>query len=369
MKGGWWVDAPMRILMVEDNPGDVRLFQVALAGDGRRRYDLDSAATMAEGLRLIGDYDYDVLLLDLTLPDSDGLESFARVHEARPALPIVILTGSEDDELALAAVGAGAQDYLVKGHTNASIVPRTLRYAVERQRLVNQLRQMDVARRDFIAHAAHELRTPLATIAGMAEVIERRRANLDPTRVEEMLDSILTQSRRAGALATALLDLSQAESGDLRLEARPTAIEDAIEAAVAAAPGGSAVKVSVPRSEELNALVDRTRLEQVLVNLIANAGRYGNKIWVTGARKGDRVMIAVEDDGPGVPDELVPDLFSPFVRGPDARGEGTGLGLTIARRLVEALGGTIGYEPRDPRGARFVVWLPVTDQVSAEIPG
>lgn len=368
MKGGWWVDAPMRILMVEDNPGDVRLFQVALAGDARGRYDLDTAATMAEGLRLLGDYDYDVLLLDLTLPDSDGLASFVRVHETRPFLPVVILTRSEDDALALAAVGAGAQDYLVKGHTNASVVPRTLRYAVERQRLVNQLRQMDAARRDFIAHAAHELRTPLTTIAGMAHLIERRRADLDPARFEEMLDSILVQARRAGTLATALLDLSQAESGDLSLELRPVVVGDSIAAAVAAAPSGATVEVSVPQSEDLNALVDPTRLEQVLVNLIANAGRYGSKTWVTGARKGDRVMIAVEDDGPGVPDELVPDLFSPFVRGPDARGEGTGLGLTISRRLVEALGGTIGYEPRQPQGARFVVWLPVAAEAAAEIP-
>lgn len=349
----------MRVLIVEDNPGDVRLLQVALGVPSRTQYDVDVATTAAESLRLLDTYDYDVLLLDLTLPDSSGLATFTQVHEAKPFLPVVILTLSDDDELALAAVAAGAQDYLVKGKTDASVVPRTLRYAVERQRLVNQLRQMDRARRDFIAHAAHELRTPLTTIAGMAGIIERRRDALDDAKFEEMLDAILSQSRRAGDLARALLDLSQAESGDLTLDVRPTPLADALRRAAAAAPGDGDVSVAVDDVVSVAVLVDPTRLEQVLVNLVGNARRYGETVWVSARARGERVMVVVEDDGPGVPNELVPHLFDPFVRGTDARGEGTGLGLTITRRLVEALGGTVGYEPRDPRGARFVVWLPV----------
>ncbi|MFN2587299.1 MAG: ATP-binding protein [Actinomycetota bacterium] len=357
---------PMRILVVEDNPGDVRLLQVALAAPGPVRYASEVAASLAETLRLLDRHDYDVLLLDLTLPDSNGIESFRRIHGGRPSLPIVILTVSEDDELALAAVGEGAQDYLVKGHTDASVLPRTLRYAVERQRLVNQLRQMDQARREFIAHAAHELRTPLTTIAGMAAIIERRRGDLDPARFDEMLDAILSQARRAGELARALLDLSQLESGEIRLGIRPTPVADAVRDAVSAAPGGASVSIAVDEASPVYALVDPTRLQQVLVNLVANASRYGDAVWVSARRRDDRVMIVVEDDGPGVPDELVPHLFEPFVRGPDARGEGSGLGLTITRRLVEALGGTIGYEPRDPQGARFVVWFPTADP--AQVP-
>lgn len=356
-------ELPMRVLMVEDNPGDVRLLQMALATDGRTKYDVDAVGALRDALRLLDAYDYDVLLLDLTLPDSTGLDSFRRVSEAKPSLPVVILTQTEDDELAVGAVAAGAQDYLVKGKTEASGLGRTLRYAVERQRLVNQLRQMDRARREFVAHAAHELRTPLTTIAGMAGLIERRRQDLDEKRFEEMLDAILSQSRRAGDLAKALLDLSQVESGDLALDVQPVDVHVAARAAVGAAPAGATVEVAV--EEGLRALVDARRLEQVLVNLVANASRYGRTIWISGLRRGDRVMISVEDDGPGVPDELVPHLFEPFVRGPAARGDGSGLGLTITRRLVEALGGTIGYEPRDPTGARFVVWLPVAAEEPA----
>lgn len=360
----------MRVLMVEDNAGDVRLLQMALVTDPRTSYEVDAVGTMADGLRLLGSYDYDVLLLDLTLPDSTGLASFERVARENPDLPVVILTQTEDDELALGAVGAGAQDYLVKGKTDASVLGRTLRYAVERQRLVNQLRQMDRTRHEFIAHAAHELRTPLTAIAGMADLIERRRADLDEGRFEQMLDAILSQSRRAGELARSLLDLSQVESGELGLDLQPVDVGAAARAAADAASVGATVETSV--EEDLRAFVDAGRLEQVLVNLVANASRYGGTVWLAGKRHGDRAMISIEDDGPGVPDELVPHLFEPFVRGPAPRGEGSGLGLTITRRLVEALGGTIAYEPREPNGARFVVWLPLATRDfarDAENPG
>lgn len=348
----------MRVLVIEDNPADVRLLQVALAGDQRARYEVDAVGSVGDALRLVDAYAYDAVLLDLTLPDSTGLASFERIRASAPDLPVVILTQTEDDELAAKAVGAGAQDYLVKGQTNAPLLGRTVRHAIERQRLVNQLRQMDRARRDFVAHAAHELRTPLTTIAGMSALIEERRGDLGEERFERMLDAVLSQSRRAGELAKALLDLSQVESGDLRLDVRPADVGAIVREAVRASPGGDEVEVSVDAGEGLDALVDRSRLEQILVNLVSNAGRYGRRVWVSAVRRDDRVLVSVEDDGPGVPDELVPHLFEPFVRGPAARGEGTGLGLTITRRLVEALNGTIGYEPREPNGARFAVWLP-----------
>lgn len=348
----------MRVLMVEDNPADARLLQIALETDQRSRYEADSVRSVGDALRLLAAYRYDILLLDLTLPDSTGLDSFRRLHDAAPDVPVVILTQNEDDSLAAEAVAAGAQDYLVKGQTNAVLLGRTLRHALERQRLVNQLRQMDRARREFIAHAAHELRTPLTTIAGMSALIEGRRADLGEERFERMLEGILSQSRRAGALAKALLDLSQVESGDLGLEVQPTDVAGVVRAAAKASPRGDEVEVEVDDDAGIEALVDPNRLEQILVNLVANAGRYGKRVWVSARRLDDRVLITVEDDGPGVPDELVPRLFEPFVRGPNARGEGTGLGLTITRRLVEALKGTIVYEPREPNGARFAVWLP-----------
>lgn len=358
------MDLPLRVLVVEDNPADVRLLQIALASDERARYEADTVGSAGDALRMLGACEYDVLLVDLTLSDSTGLESFRQLRDAAPTLPIVILTQSDDDRLAVAAVSAGAQDYLVKGQTDAVLLGRTLRHALERQRLVNQLRQMDQARREFIAHAAHELRTPLTTIAGMAALIEERRDDLGEDRFEQMLEAILLQSRRAGELSKALLDLSQVESGDLNLQVRPTAVGQAVRTAVAAAPGGEEVAVSVDEAEDLEALVDSARLEQILVNLVANAGRYGRRVWVGARGVDDRVLVTVEDDGPGVPEELVPHLFEPFVRGPSARGEGAGLGLTITRRLVEALKGTIVYEPRDPNGARFAVWLPLAGAVA-----
>ncbi len=133
------MDLPIKVLVVEDNPADVRLLQVALSTDTRSRYDVDAVGSLREALRLVDAYDYHVLLVDLTLPDSTGLESFQRLHDFAPDVPAVILTQTEDDELALAAVARGAQDYLVKGQ-EASLLIRAVRHGIERQRVLHELR-------------------------------------------------------------------------------------------------------------------------------------------------------------------------------------------------------------------------------------
>ncbi|MEK6768503.1 MAG: response regulator, partial [Gemmatimonadota bacterium] len=135
------VGRPIRVLHVEDSPGDARLLREALKG-GRLAFEIECADTMVGGLERLAAGGWDVVLLDLALPDSSGLESVSRVRAASADVPIVVLTGLEDEALGLAAVQGGADDYLVKGEVKpalGSMIQRSVRHSLERRRLRVQL--------------------------------------------------------------------------------------------------------------------------------------------------------------------------------------------------------------------------------------
>src|SRR5438874_138277 len=133
---------PLRVLLIEDNPGDAALIQEYLGGqDQDGSFELERVDRLAAGLARLGRQGIDVLLIDLNLPDSRRLATFRRVRTEAPALPIVILSGTSDEALATQAVHEGAQDYMVKGQVDRPLLERSLRYAIERQRYEVELRQ------------------------------------------------------------------------------------------------------------------------------------------------------------------------------------------------------------------------------------
>lgn len=139
------ISTPIKVLLIEDNPGDARLIQEWLVQDYSPRFDLVKLNCLEDGLACLSKNDIDVVLLDLSLPDSTGLDTLRKVHEHVPELPIVVLSGLDDEDVTLQAVGAGAQDYLVKDEINENVLPRVLQYAIERQTVQSQL-----ARQSFI---------------------------------------------------------------------------------------------------------------------------------------------------------------------------------------------------------------------------
>jgi len=137
------------ILLIEDNPGDARLIREMLAEAPVFDRQLTWTDTLARGLAFLAKGDVDVILLDLSLPDSYGLETFSAVHECGPAVPIVVLSGSTDEEVALAAVQEGAQDYLVKGRVDGYLLARSITYAIERKRNEEAQRYLSEASRSL----------------------------------------------------------------------------------------------------------------------------------------------------------------------------------------------------------------------------
>lgn len=141
---------PTSVLLVEDNPADARLLRVLLQDTPRYRFDLHVAETLHDGIAMLGRVSPRIVLLDLSLPDSTGLDTLTHLHTAAPHLPIIVFTGHEDEEQGLAAVQAGAQDYLVKGDVGTPLLLRTIQYAIERNRAQSELRRSQEAYRSLI---------------------------------------------------------------------------------------------------------------------------------------------------------------------------------------------------------------------------
>ncbi len=228
----------------------------------------------------------------------------------------------------------------------------------ERKSVEAEREALDRARSEFIANAAHELRTPLTTLAGLASVVASNRADMSEDELEEALQALTRQGRRVRTLADNLLDLSILELGNATINREVVDVVGVAERALEDVPPPASSTVSVTLAADLKAMADPVRLQEIFHNLLANAYRYGGQhITISGIVVNEHVLIDVTDDGPGVPDDLVPRLFEPFTHG--GHGDSTGLGLTICRTLAEAQGGALGYETLEPHGARFTVRLPM----------
>ena len=134
----------IEVLLVEDNPGDARLVEILLSEAGSSAsFEVEHARRLEEAVERLGSQEYDVILLDLSLPDSRGLETVDRVRDAAPRTPMVVLSGRDDEQTALQALQGGAEDYLVKGRGDGDLIARSIRYAIERRRTEQQLRESE----------------------------------------------------------------------------------------------------------------------------------------------------------------------------------------------------------------------------------
>jgi two-component system sensor histidine kinase KdpD len=223
------------------------------------------------------------------------------------------------------------------------------------------LERADEVKTNFVALAAHELRTPVASVKGIVDTLHARGDQLDAASVGELELLLRQQSDRMAALVEQLLDLSRLDAEAVPIHPQPLAVRQRVEELVRNAAGErrDAVQVDVPA--DLAALVDPTAFDRIVTNLVVNALRYGSAPVIVTAERSDRhFRLAVEDRGEGVPSEFVPDLFERFTRSEETRQRagGSGLGLAIARSYAQAHRGDILYEHAKPHGARFQLVLP-----------
>jgi signal transduction histidine kinase len=222
------------------------------------------------------------------------------------------------------------------------------------------LERANEVKSNFVALAAHELRTPMTTIHGFVTTLHHLSDKLDDEQKEQVRNALLQQTHRMAALIEQLLDLSRLDADAIDIEPLPLHVRSQVQEIVSTvAPELDAVTVDI--AEDTIAVADRAALERIVTNLVTNAFRYGAPPVTVRAEQTDRhFRLSVEDCGRGVSAEFIPDLFERFSRseGSRAGSVGTGLGLAIARSYARAHGGDLLYESAEPHGAKFMLVLP-----------
>lgn len=355
------------VLVVEDNPGDALLIREYLKEFGRGAFRLENAVTLGEALgRPPGAFD--AVLVDMDLPDSKGVPSVAAVSRHFADAAVAVLTGRNEASLAAAAVRSGAQDYIVKGELTGPEFVSAVRRVIDLKRGVEleRLRSRDRLQKEFIANISHEFRTPIAAIKGAIETLQE--GGLGAAKRVEFMDIIARHADRLDKLVEAVLYVSQLDAArsEPRFEAIPLRrVVDEVLSGLAelAARRHVSLSMSVPASLKVRA--DATQLPRLLESLCANAVLYNKDrgtVAVEARAEGRHALVAVIDTGMGIPAEDLPHLFEKFHRTAAARARksaGTGLGLMIAKRLVESHGGRIWAESREGRGSTFRFTLPL----------
>jgi signal transduction histidine kinase len=369
----------LNILLVEDNPGDARLLNELLR-EGALRFTLRHAVRLSEAQEALASEAADVILLDLSLPDAHGMDTIRRMLSAAGEAPILVLTGLNDEELAVEAVQAGAQDYLVKGQVDSVLLGRSIRYGIERKRLELErawlLRSEQKARataeaavraRDEVLRVvSHDLGNSLSAVSIQAVLLERTPLDQrDDAAVRKRTSAIRHMVAGMQRLRQDLLDVASIEAGRLSIEAVPIEVESLVEEALDVHRElahekqirlEADVEPGLPRIS-----ADRARVLQVLGNLLGNAVKFTaaeGRIDVRVRRQGGHVEFSVRDSGAGIPSEDLPYVFDRFWKANRGNRQGAGLGLAIARGIVEAHGGGIRAESVQGEGSTFSFDLP-----------
>jgi len=363
------------VLLVADKPGDADLIRLRLV---ESEYHVNCVTRLSDALACLEVELPSLVLLDPHLQDGRGAEAVRRIMQKAPNVPVVVLSGQYDDDLAIKAVRQGAQDVVAKGDVacqHCKHLERSIRNAVERQNLqhaieVTRQRQLEFKDR-FLSHVSHELRTPLTCIYQYVTLLLDGLAGpLAPNQTDH-LKAVFRSVNQLHAMIRDLLEATRADSGKMRIDQRCIDIGDLIEQTIAMMkPAAAENKIAL--TSELDPAIplvfaDPDRTLEVLVNLIDNAIKFtpsGGSVTVRASRvetDPSSVYLSVSDSGRGIPPEVVPQIFDRLYQDPhsvDGNRTGLGLGLYIAKEIVTLHGGRMWVASQPDVGSVFSFTLP-----------
>jgi signal transduction histidine kinase len=257
-----------------------------------------------------------------------------------------------------------ADAFLVALAAQIAVGVQNARRSDRERATVDRMAELNRMKSSFLANVSHELRTPLTAVIGFARTLQGRGTNLSDDERLRLLDRIETQARRLHRLVEDLLDEAHLDRGALRVSNEPVRVAEVVEHVVSAIPDTvHRLRVDLPVSLPL-VIADAGRLEQVVGNLVDNARKYspvGSEIVIGGDSTDRGFELWVADEGRGIDPEFLPNLFQPFTQadiGDTRRDHGVGLGLSICKGLMEAMGGTIEVSSGPESGSRFTLVLP-----------
>lgn len=381
------LDRVHRVLIVDDTP-DIRELLALILGRTTDFSVVGQAADGRAGLAAAERDRPDVVLLDMAMPVMDGLEALPGLRTLLPHATIVVLSGFGTGAIANQAFAAGADAYVEKGTSAQRIVERVREAVAGEHRAAipsvpapppqpshgdrpgartpgpappeteTEPVPEEVARlHRAIATTAHEIRNPVTVLRGVLEAFSDE-AEMPRDRQDRLLTAVGRQIQQLDAICTDLLTAAHARRSHLEITPRPFDLLGALREIIGERPDVTLRHDAVPA---LPVVADRGRLEQMVLNLLTNADKYGAPpVEVHARRAGSRrVEISVSDEGPGVSAGFRDRLFDEFARADTAaRIAGNGLGLFVVRRLAQAHGGDVRYADRAGGGAVFTIDVP-----------
>ncbi|MDB9309585.1 hybrid sensor histidine kinase/response regulator [Aphanizomenon sp. CS-733/32] len=378
----------LKILLIEDNLAEARLLQEFIKLTKSQNFGLVHVQRLQDGINQLNSQKYDVILLDLTLPDSQGLSSIPQLLQQNPSNPIIVLTNTNDEELAIEAVRQGAQDYLVKRHVNPDTLVRSVRYAVERKQFLEELNQINQTletqveekttellksqeinqlKSEFMAMLSHDIRNPLNTILLAAGLIEKYQKELTNNSQIDYVQLIRSAINNVSHLVDEASLIGKSDSGQLPYQPHILNLENLCSELVKQSqlPAQEQQLNLIFTSSEhcFEFLGDETLLKHIISNLLNNAIKYsipGGTVLFELIKQEKTVILRFQDQGIGMSEKDQKKLFQPFHRGENIGIiPGSGLGLTIVQQCVIAHRGEITVNSQVGVGSTFTVTLPI----------
>ena len=377
------MNKPLRVLIVEDSENDALLIlrELQRGGYTTAHQRVDTASAMSAALEK---QPWDIVISDYVMPAFSGLAALKLLQESNLDLPCIIVSGKIGEDTAVAAMKAGASNYIMKDNLTrlGSAVERELHEAAtqqEHKKIADTLRQreeelrlmrnMDQLKDEFLGLVSHELRTPLTVIMGALGTLLVEMGRLSQKETHQLLQDAVWETESLSRLLTDLLELSRFQAGRLSLSSEPVSVGSIIKETVEKISPQSPIihrfVIDLPKALP-KVQADPVRLEHILYNLLENAVKYspqGGQIQVSVKSDKENLLIGVRDEGIGISISDQARLFKPFERIVSTRLDsvgGTGLGLVVCRRLVEAHGGRIWVESEPDHGSTFFFTLPLS---------
>jgi signal transduction histidine kinase len=375
-----------KILAIDDEEGIREGCRRALEPQG---FTVETAATLREGLRRIEEGDFDLVLLDVMMPDGRGIDLLAPIHEKDPDTVCVIITGYATVELAVEAIKRGAYDFISKPFTS-DLLLMTVNQGLERRRLSleakrlqaieqeaaelarakEEMERLDKFKSAFTLTVAHELRAPVTALQSF--LLAMLKGYVAPDQQRDILQRAIERSQELLDLVDDLLNLAAAREELTPPKRKTLSLAESLEEVVPLLRTQAEEKgITFAMEVRQHPLVEANpgQIRQLWTNLISNAIKYtpaGGGVRITLDDEGRWAVGTVEDTGIGIAPEDQEKIFEEFYRTPQAKEvapRGTGLGLPLVKRIVEAHGGTIEVESALGQGSRFTFRLPVARAV------